>query len=89
MLRGSVTLRLGVPVCAQFQCVLVWGFAISDAWLFFLFQILEFLKSRDDFVGTLLRHIGTSAIMDLLLRLLTCIESPEIRRAMVEVSYNA
>ena len=27
--------------------------------------------------------------MDLLLRLLTCIESPEIRRAMVEVSYNS
>ena len=51
----------------------------------FLFQILEFLKSREDFVGTLLRHIGTSAIMDLLLRLLTCIESPDIRRAMVEV----
>lgn len=47
-------------------------------------MILEFLKSREDFVGTLLRHIGTSAIMDLLLRLLTCIESPEIRRAMVE-----
>ena len=52
-----------------------------------LFQILEFLKSREDFVGTLLRHIGTSAIMDLLLRLLTCIESTEIRRAMVEVSF--
>ncbi|XP_060563045.1 serine/threonine-protein phosphatase 6 regulatory subunit 3-B-like, partial [Ruditapes philippinarum] len=47
-------------------------------------MILEFLQSREDFVGTLLKHIGTSAIMDLLLRLLTCIESPEIRRAMIE-----
>lgn len=47
-------------------------------------MILEFLKARDDFVGTLLKHIGTSAIMDLLLRLLTCIENPEIRRAMIE-----
>ncbi|KAL4233518.1 Serine/threonine-protein phosphatase 6 regulatory subunit 2 [Mactra antiquata] len=47
-------------------------------------MILEFLQAREDFVGTLLRHIGTSAIMDLLLRLLTCIESPEVRRAMIE-----
>ncbi|XP_045197932.1 serine/threonine-protein phosphatase 6 regulatory subunit 3-like isoform X2 [Mercenaria mercenaria] len=47
-------------------------------------MILEFLQTREDFVGTLLKHIGTSAIMDLLLRLLTCIESPEIRRAMIE-----
>jgi len=52
----------------------------------FPIQILEFLQSREDFVGVLLHHIGTSAIMDLLLRLLTCIESPEIRRAMIEVS---
>jgi hypothetical protein len=36
-------------------------------------------------VGTLLHHIGTSAIMDLLLRLLTCVESPEVRRAVIEV----
>ncbi|XP_069124797.1 serine/threonine-protein phosphatase 6 regulatory subunit 3-B-like isoform X2 [Argopecten irradians] len=47
-------------------------------------MIFEFLKSRDDFIGTLLKHIGTSAIMDLLLRLLTCVESPEIRRAVIE-----
>ncbi|XP_021342172.1 serine/threonine-protein phosphatase 6 regulatory subunit 3-like isoform X4 [Mizuhopecten yessoensis] len=47
-------------------------------------MIFEFLKSREDFIGTLLKHIGTSAIMDLLLRLLTCVESPEIRRAVIE-----
>ncbi|KAK3578083.1 hypothetical protein CHS0354_006739 [Potamilus streckersoni] len=47
-------------------------------------MIFDFLKSRENFVAVLLKHIGTSAIMDLLLRLLTCIESPDIRKAMVE-----
>lgn len=40
-------------------------------------KMLEFLQSKDDFIGHLLRHMGTSAIMDLLLRLITCIENPE------------
>ena len=39
-------------------------------------------------MGSLLHHIGTSAIMDLLLRLITCIESPETRRAVIEVGYS-
>ncbi|XP_050390728.1 serine/threonine-protein phosphatase 6 regulatory subunit 3 isoform X2 [Patella vulgata] len=47
-------------------------------------MIFEYLKSRKDFVGSLLRHIGTSAIMDLLLRLITCIESITIRRAVID-----
>ncbi|XP_076079763.1 serine/threonine-protein phosphatase 6 regulatory subunit 3-like isoform X4 [Mytilus galloprovincialis] len=47
-------------------------------------MIFEFLKSREDFIGQLLHHIGTSAIMDLLLRLLTCIEWIELKRAVVE-----
>ncbi|KAL8606034.1 hypothetical protein ACOMHN_040032 [Nucella lapillus] len=47
-------------------------------------MIFEYLKNQKDFVGSLLHHIGTSAIMDLLLRLITCIESPETRRAVIE-----
>ncbi|KAM9299406.1 serine/threonine-protein phosphatase 6 regulatory subunit 1 [Gastrophryne carolinensis] len=43
-------------------------------------QIVAFLRKKDDFVNLLLRHIGTSAIMDLLLRLLTCIEQPQLRQ---------
>ena len=50
-------------------------------------QIFEYLKSQKDFVGSLLHHIGTSAIMDLLLRLITCIESPDTRHAVIEVGY--
>lgn len=43
-------------------------------------QIIAFLRKKDDFVNLLLRHIGTSAIMDLLLRLLTCVEQPQLRQ---------
>ncbi|XP_044303743.1 serine/threonine-protein phosphatase 6 regulatory subunit 1 isoform X2 [Varanus komodoensis] len=43
-------------------------------------QIVAFLRKKDDFVNLLLRHIGTSAIMDLLLRLLTCVEQPQLRQ---------
>lgn len=37
----------------------------------------------------LLQHIGTSAIMDLLLRLLTCVERPQLRQEVVNVSWGA
>ncbi|KAG3255630.1 protein phosphatase 6 regulatory subunit 1 [Ictidomys tridecemlineatus] len=43
-------------------------------------QLVSFLRKKDDFVDLLLRHIGTSAIMDLLLRLLTCVERPQLRQ---------
>ncbi|XP_059175019.1 serine/threonine-protein phosphatase 6 regulatory subunit 3-like isoform X2 [Physella acuta] len=47
-------------------------------------MIFEYLKAKPDFVGSLLLHIGTSAVMDLLLRLITCIESTDTRRAVIE-----
>ncbi|XP_051846027.1 serine/threonine-protein phosphatase 6 regulatory subunit 1 isoform X3 [Antechinus flavipes] len=43
-------------------------------------QIVSFLRKKADFVSLLLHHIGTSAIMDLLLRLLTCVEQPPLRQ---------
>ncbi|XP_078511165.1 serine/threonine-protein phosphatase 6 regulatory subunit 1 isoform X4 [Lissotriton helveticus] len=43
-------------------------------------QIVGFLRKKDDFVSLLLQHIGTSAIMDLLLRLLTCVEQAQLRQ---------
>ncbi len=49
--------------------------------------MLEFLKSREDFVGHLLRHLGTAAIMDLLLRLVTCIESTECQQQCLQVHW--
>ncbi|ELU00356.1 hypothetical protein CAPTEDRAFT_184298 [Capitella teleta] len=46
-------------------------------------MMVEFLQSKEDFVGQLLHHLGTSAIMDLLLRLITCIEAQETRNACI------
>ncbi|XP_034528299.1 serine/threonine-protein phosphatase 6 regulatory subunit 1 isoform X3 [Ailuropoda melanoleuca] len=46
-------------------------------------QLVSFLRKKDDFVDLLLQHIGTSAIMDLLLRLLTCVERPQLRQDVV------
>ncbi|XP_057691722.1 serine/threonine-protein phosphatase 6 regulatory subunit 3 isoform X6 [Corythoichthys intestinalis] len=43
-------------------------------------QIVGFLRKREDFVNFMIKHIGTSAIMDLLLRMLTCIEPPLLRQ---------
>lgn len=47
---------------------------------------MEFLKRKHDFVDLIIKHIGTSAIMDLLLRLLTCIEPPQPRQEVLNVS---
>ncbi|XP_053518878.1 serine/threonine-protein phosphatase 6 regulatory subunit 3 isoform X12 [Artibeus jamaicensis] len=46
-------------------------------------QIVDFLKKKRDFVDLIIKHIGTSAIMDLLLRLLTCIEPPQPRQEVL------
>ncbi|NWH61918.1 PP6R3 phosphatase, partial [Geococcyx californianus] len=46
-------------------------------------QIVDFLKRKHDFVDLIIKHIGTSAIMDLLLRLLTCIEPPQPRQEVL------
>ncbi|XP_057567095.1 serine/threonine-protein phosphatase 6 regulatory subunit 1 isoform X5 [Hippopotamus amphibius kiboko] len=46
-------------------------------------ELVSFLRKKDDFVDLLLQHIGTSAIMDLLLRLLTCVERPQLRQDVV------
>ncbi|ESO01568.1 hypothetical protein HELRODRAFT_81460 [Helobdella robusta] len=42
-------------------------------------KTLSFLKSKDDFVDLLMRNLNISAISDLLLRLITCIETIEVR----------
>uniref|UniRef100_A0A8B9FV82 Serine/threonine-protein phosphatase 6 regulatory subunit 3 n=1 Tax=Amazona collaria TaxID=241587 RepID=A0A8B9FV82_9PSIT len=46
-------------------------------------EIVDFLKKKHDFVDLIIKHIGTSAIMDLLLRLLTCIEPPQPRQEVL------
>lgn len=40
-------------------------------------QVIEYIKVKQGFTGLLLTHIATSAVMDLLLRLITCVEGTE------------
>merc|ERR1719318_1107414 len=40
-------------------------------------QVIEYIKVKAGFTGLLLTHIATSAVMDLLLRLITCVEGTE------------
>ncbi|MEQ2216115.1 Serine/threonine-protein phosphatase 6 regulatory subunit 3-A [Xenoophorus captivus] len=42
-------------------------------------------EQRDNFVDLMIKHIGTSAIMDLLLRMLTCIEPQQLRHDVLNV----
>ncbi|KAL9984425.1 hypothetical protein ACROYT_G006713 [Oculina patagonica] len=46
--------------------------------------MLEYLKSKEDFVNAIVKHLGTSAVMDLLLRLITSVESPQLRQDLLE-----
>ncbi|XP_076040476.1 phosphatase 6 regulatory subunit 1-like protein fmt isoform X9 [Oratosquilla oratoria] len=46
---------------------------------FTCFQVLDFLKSKGDFVKLMVHHLGTSAIMDLLMKLISSVEEDEIR----------
>lgn len=72
------------------QNILEWLFIISIILRFVLFvhlllQIVDFLQKREDFVDLMIKHIGTSAIMDLLLRMLTCIEPQQLRQDVLNV----
>jgi len=43
-------------------------------------QVIQFLKKKDGFTSLVLKHIGTSALMDLLLRLVSCVEPAGLRQ---------
>ncbi|XP_037371035.1 serine/threonine-protein phosphatase 6 regulatory subunit 2 [Talpa occidentalis] len=47
-------------------------------------QVVAFLRKRGQFVGLVLRHLGTSALMDLLLRLVSCAEPSGLRREVLQ-----
>lgn len=48
-----------------------------------------FLKKKDKFISLVLKHIGTSALMDLLLRLVSCVEPAGLRQEVLRVSVRA
>jgi len=43
-------------------------------------QVIEYIKTKPSFTSLLLKHMGTSAVMDLLLRLITCVEGTDMRQ---------
>lgn len=47
-------------------------------------QMLEFIKSRPDFLNTIYKHIGIPVIMDLLFQIITTIEGEELRNSLFE-----
>jgi len=47
-------------------------------------QVINYIKSREGFTDLLLRHIHTSAIMDLLLRLITCVDGATNKQTVLD-----
>ncbi|KAK7870635.1 hypothetical protein R5R35_009131 [Gryllus longicercus] len=43
-------------------------------------QVLEFLKSKENCISLLMKHLGTSAIMDLVLKLIIHVQGPEMKQ---------
>ncbi|XP_013366857.1 PREDICTED: serine/threonine-protein phosphatase 6 regulatory subunit 2 isoform X2 [Chinchilla lanigera] len=46
-------------------------------------QVIVFLKKKDKFISLVLKHMGTSALMDLLLRLVSCVEPVGLRQEVL------
>ncbi|XP_028287920.1 serine/threonine-protein phosphatase 6 regulatory subunit 2 isoform X2 [Parambassis ranga] len=42
-------------------------------------QVISFLRRKEEFLSLVLKHIDTSAMMDVLLRLISCVEPPPLR----------
>uniref|UniRef100_A0A8C6VQ28 Protein phosphatase 6 regulatory subunit 2 n=1 Tax=Nothobranchius furzeri TaxID=105023 RepID=A0A8C6VQ28_NOTFU len=42
-------------------------------------QVINFLRKKEGFLALVLKHIDTSAMMDVLLRLISCVEPPPLR----------
>lgn len=54
-------------------------------WWCFHFQVIAFLRKKDKFISLVLKHIDTSAMMDLLLRLISCVEPATLRQEVLNV----
>lgn len=48
-------------------------------------QVIGFLKKKEDFLGQVLKHMDASAMMDLVLRLISSVESASVRQEVLSV----
>ncbi|NXH13534.1 PP6R2 phosphatase, partial [Bucco capensis] len=46
-------------------------------------QVIAFLRKKEKFISLVLKHIDTSAMMDLLLRLISCVEPASLRQEVL------
>ncbi|KAJ7329411.1 hypothetical protein JRQ81_015585 [Phrynocephalus forsythii] len=46
-------------------------------------QVISFLRTKPQFIDLVLKHIDTSAMMDLLLRLISCVEPAQLRQEVL------
>ncbi|XP_062850477.1 serine/threonine-protein phosphatase 6 regulatory subunit 2a isoform X3 [Trichomycterus rosablanca] len=46
-------------------------------------QVISFLRKKHNFISLVLNHIDASAMMDLLLRLISCVEPPPLRQEVL------
>jgi len=51
---------------------------------FCFFKLLSFLDKKSDFLSLILQHINTSSIMDIILRLITTVDSIDSRNKVLE-----
>ena len=47
--------------------------------------MLEYLKNKEGFMSQLIHHLRTSAIMDLIVKLVTCVENKNSRLEIAQV----
>lgn len=47
--------------------------------------MIAFLRKKEKFISLVLKHIDTSAMMDLLLRLISCVEPATLRQEVLNV----
>lgn len=51
-------------------------------------QVVEFIKSRDNFLDDILQHFATPVVMDLLLNMLNEIEDAKMKSCFLEVGFD-
>ena len=50
--------------------------------------MIEYLRTKEGFLLQLLKHLKTSAIMDLILKLVTSVENRNLRVDISQVNFN-
>ncbi|XP_018320980.1 serine/threonine-protein phosphatase 6 regulatory subunit 3 isoform X2 [Agrilus planipennis] len=71
---------------SEIMCVLI-AMKTEQNWLSHqvtCLQVIYFLKKKENFIPLLLKHIGTSAIMDLTLKLMTQVKGTELRQNILQ-----